>query len=200
MAYKRASNEMFIEGAIKTVAAVGIENTRTKDVAEYAGFSEATLFRHYPTKEALLKAAFLYVDKQLSNILTTSKYIRNPDGTPFQDVLHQIWREVFQYLLDNPEETIFLIRYRYSALYTNEVRSQREAYNGAFVNAYKAFEGHFGQNRHSYQGFLINYIFELTLCFAEKIVQNKVVNTPEVELLLWRAINAAVRELMQMKD
>lgn len=42
VAYKRSSDEIFIKGTIKTVAEIGIENMRTKHVADYAGFTEAT--------------------------------------------------------------------------------------------------------------------------------------------------------------
>ena len=55
VAYRRASDEIFIEGTIKTVAAIGIENMRTKHVADYAGFTEATMFRRFPSKEILLR-------------------------------------------------------------------------------------------------------------------------------------------------
>ena len=197
MAYKRAMDEMFIEGAIRTVAAVGIENTRTKDVAEYTGFSEATLFRRFGTKEGLLKSTFLSIDKEISDILMESAYIRDPDDTPFELALYAIWRRVYHYLLEHRDETIFLIRYRYSSLYTDEVRSQREAYNGGFEKAYAVFEQHFGSFKHTYRGFLINYIFELTLCFAEKIITGKVENIPEVERSVWAAITAALKVMTE---
>lgn len=58
MAYRKSTDESFIEGAIKTVAEIGIENTRTKQVADYAGFTEATMYRRFPSKELLLREAF----------------------------------------------------------------------------------------------------------------------------------------------
>ena len=76
--------------------------------------------------------------------------------------------------LENKEETIFLIRYRYSSLYTEEVRSKRQAYNGGFDRAYAVFEKHLGSSDRSYRGFLINYIFEMTLCISEKIIAGKI--------------------------
>lgn len=84
MAYRRASDEIFIEGTIKTVAEIGIENMRTKHVADYAGFTEATMYRLFPTKTILLRDAFLSVDKKISDILTQSSFIRNPEKTPFE--------------------------------------------------------------------------------------------------------------------
>lgn len=193
MAYKRASDEIFIEGAVKTVAEVGIENMRTKHVADYAGFTEATMYRRFPSKEILLREAFLYIDKKISDILTQSSYIRNPGDTPFGLAVYAIWHEVFRYLTGHKEETIFLIRYRYSSLYTEEVRSKRQAYNGGFDEAYAVFEKHFGSSDRSYRGFLINYIFEMTLCFAEKIIAGKLEDNEDTEQGIWLAVSSAVK-------
>lgn len=46
------------------VAKYGMENTRTKDVVDYAGFSEATMYKMFPSKEILLREAFLYIEEQ----------------------------------------------------------------------------------------------------------------------------------------
>lgn len=193
MAYRRATDAIFIEGAIKTVAKIGIENTRTKDVAEYAGFSEATMYRRFPTKEILLREAFLYIDKQVSSILTQSNYIRNPDDTSDDLTVYAIWNQVFRYLIEHNVETIFLIRYRYSALYTEEVRNMRQAYNGGFDKANLVFEKYLGSTDRLYTGFLIDYIFEMTLCFAEKIVSGKLEDNERIEQGVWLAVSSAVK-------
>ena len=192
VAYRRASDEIFIKGTIKAVAELGIENMRTKHVADYAGFTEATMYRRFSSKEILLREAFLYTDKKISDILTQSSYIRKPDDTPFELAIYAIWHKVFRYLVGHKEETIFLIRYRYSSLYTEEVRSKRQAYNGGFDKAYAVFEKHLGCSDHSYRGFLINYIFEMTLCFAEKIVTDLLEDTEETERIIWMCVMNSV--------
>lgn len=91
------------------------------------------------------------------------------------------------------EETIFLIRYRYSSLYTEEVRSKRQAYNGGFDKAYAVFEKHLGCSECSYQGFLINYIFKMTLRFAEKIIAGKLEDNGDTERGIRPAVSSAVK-------
>ena len=199
MAYRRSSDEIFIEGTIKTVAAIGIENMRTKHVADYAGFTEATMYRRFSSKEILLREAFLHIDKKVSAMLTQSAYIRNPDDTPFELAVYAIWHKVFRYLVEHKEETIFLIRYRYSSLYTEEVRSMRQAYNGGFDKAYAVFEKHLGSSERSYRGFLINYIFEMTLCFAEKIIAGKLEDNEDTEQEIWLAVSSAVNSLTRKR-
>lgn len=191
--YRRASDKIFIEGTIQTVAKIGIENIRTKDVAEYAGFSEATMYRLFPTKEILLRDTFLYLDKQVSSILTQSAYFRKPDDTPFELALYAILHKVFRYLIGHKEETIFLICYRYSSLYTEDVRSKRQAYNGGFDKAYEAFEKHFGSSDQSYREYLLTYIFEMTLCFAEKVITGKLEDNQKTEQGIWLAVSSPVK-------
>ena len=193
MAYKRASDELFIEGAIKAVAENGIENMRTKQVAGYAGFSEATMFRSFPSKEILLRDAFLYIDNQISNIVTKSAFIRNPGDTTLEHGMYAIWHKVYRYLIDNGNKTIFFIRYRCSSLYSDKVRNRRQAYNGGFDKAYAGFEKYLGSSDRSYRGFLINYIFEMTLCFAEKIIDGKLEDNEETEQGIWLAVSSAVK-------
>lgn len=200
MALKKACDDIFIESTIRLVSQIGIENTRTRDVAEMAGFSEATLFRHFETKEDLLNRTFLYVDEELSNILTKNAYIRQPDNTPFEFALYHIWHQIYRFLLDHPEETIFLIRFRYSSLYTNEIREKREAYNGAFDRAYEVIERALNLAGGTYRGVLVNYIFEVTLCFTEKIINGRIEDNESIEYKIWTSVYTALKTFANMKE
>lgn len=193
---KETYEDLFIEGVIKITAKVGVENLRTRQIAEYADYSEATLFRIFNTKEDVLRAAFLKVDKKISDILSQSVYFRADSDLPFEKSLYLVWQKVYRYLLDNREETVFLLRYRYSSLYSDEVRGSREAYNGAFDPVYTVFENHFGTDAAPYRGFIVNYIFEMTMCFAEKVISGKVEDTPETEYRVWAAVISAVNAIL----
>lgn len=186
----------FIEGAIKQVAAVGIENVRTKQIAAYGEKSEATMYSHFRSKEELLREAFLVVDKRVSALLTENKYVTGEEKADFDKMVYEIWHGVYRYLIDNPEQTLFLIRYRYSAYYNDEVRARRQAYSGSFEKVYKYIDGIFLTPDTTYREFLINYIFELSLAFSEKIISGRVQDTPEMEERLWKAINGAVYNML----
>ena len=193
MSYRRSSDEIFIEGAIKTVAEIGIENLRTKHIADYADFTEATMYRRFPSKEAILREAFLYVDKRISNILTQSAFIRKPEDKPFESAAYAVWHKIYRYLIEHEEETVFLIRYRYSSYYTDEVRAMRQAYNGSFDRVYAVFDKYFGCTDHSRREYLFNYIFEMTLCFTEKVVTGKMEDNRESEQGVWTAVSSVAK-------
>ena len=188
MPKKRAYEDVFIDAAIHVVYEGGIENLRTKDVADLTGFSEATLFRFFQTKEILLRSTFLYVDKRISDILSQSAYVLHSDDTPHELVLYGIWHKVYRHLIENQEETICLIRYRYSSLYSPEVRKMREAYNGGLDRAYEVFERKMGELNGTSWQLLLNNMFEVTLCFAEKIITGRLEDTEETEGSIWTII------------
>ena len=197
MAYKKASNLNFIEGTIHTVAEIGIENMRTKHVAEYAEYSEATMYRMFPTKEILLRDTFLYIDRQISQLVTGSPFMRSPGRVSYDAGMYAVWRRVYRYLLEHREETIFLIRYRYSSLYTDEVRRMRQVYNGGFDSVNAVFEKKYGKTACTYSEFMLNYIFEMTLSFAEKVINGSIKDTPDTEDTVWLAVSSAVNAWSQ---
>lgn len=193
---KKASKELFFEGTIHAVANVGMENLRTKMVADSAGFSEAAMFRYFSSKDDLLCQTFLEVDRRVSNVFMDLFRKTNLKTESFIDATHRIWKQIYRYLIEHGNETLYLIRFRYSALYTDEIRSMRQAYGGSFEHIYVILEERFGSAINTYREFLVNYIFELTLCFAEKILTGRVKDSEVVENRLWAAITGAIGNLL----
>ena len=193
----KATKDVFIEKTLQTVAEVGMENLRTKMVADAAGFSEATMFRFFPDKDKMLCDTFLEVDRRVSEAFLKSFETKALAEHSVADVMHEVWFKMYAYLLSHREETLYLIRFRYSALYTDEIRIQRMAYNGAFDNAYAALVEKGGVSRETYRGFMLNYMFEMTLCFAEKIVTGRLQNSKEMENRLWEAVSAAANVFLK---
>lgn len=193
----KATKELFLEKTIQAVAQVGMENLRTKMVADFAGFSEATMFRFFPDKDSMLCETFLEVDRRVSEV-----FLNDFDGDEFAhrpagEILHDNWLRMYSYLISHKEETLYLIRFRYSALYTDRIRARRMAYNGAFEKPYECLLKVGVLGKETYRGFLINYLFEMTLCFAEKIVSGRLANSPEMEEQMWKAIYAASEVFME---
>lgn len=179
---------MFIKATVHTVASVGLENTRTKDIASRSGFTEATMYRLFPTKELLLQETFLHIDRRISNLVMQNSYILHPDKTPRELLIYAMWLKVYRYLLEHPEETLFLIRYRYSSLYTEEVRRKRDLNNGSFDRVYAAMERDLGKATMMSWPQRINSVFETTLCFAERIITGELADTDETEFGMWSLI------------
>src|SRR5690625_7563583 len=78
------------DAALELFVTHGYSATSTVSIAERAGVSEMTLFRHFPTKEALLLA------DPFDPIMAEAVRDRPPDEPPLQAlarVIGEAWRE-----------------------------------------------------------------------------------------------------------
>lgn len=189
----------FIDATIKIVAQVGLENLRTKQIAGATGMSEATMYMHFGSKEEILNTTFLTLDRRFSDLLTKNKQvIAVMNGHCSLDAeAYGIWAKVYRYLVEHREETLFAIRYRYSSYYTDEIRRQRRAYSGDFDSVYRVLGKYFSETDIFYCGFIVNYVFELTLSFAEKIITGRMEDTPALQQHIWLGIREAIKKLME---
>ncbi len=187
------TKERLMKAAIELTADYGIENVTVRRIADMLGYSEATLYRHFGSRDELLTEAFISVDSKISSRFLDSPHLKEASDD-VMSAIHLIWHDVYRYLLDNPKETIFLIRFRYSSLYS-EVRSRRKAYDGSFDEAVAFIGSASKADDFTYKGFLPNYIFELTLCFAVKVISGVFPDTEQTAEKLWKVITAACQSL-----
>lgn len=200
MAYRKAFDEVFIKGTIQTVAKLGIEKTRTKFIAEHAGFSEATMYKMFPSKEDLLRDTFLYLDKKIADMLRQGTNARNSCNEPSKSGLYAIWYRIYRYLLNHKEEALFMIRYRYSSLYTEEVSEMRKEYEGSYDKVYDLLDEQLGEIDEEVKNFLLNYAFEVTLCFVEKILSGKLEDDKEIESYIWLTVSNTARSWLLVRE
>lgn len=194
------TREDYMTTAITLTAKYGIENVSVRRLANSMKMTEAALYRHYSGRDELLEKTFLATDSKLSDIFMQNFFVHGFSGEPFEEVIHQVWKVLYQYLLDHPEEALFLVRYRYSSLYIDEVRSMRKAYDGTFDKIYETFEANLGSHTQTYRGFLISNIFEVTLSFAEKVATGRMVADENLENMLWSFIKAEIAVLLAPSD
>lgn len=190
----------YYDATIKMVYKLGLESLRTKHIACEAGYSEASMYGLFKCKEDILRETFFEVDRRLSSILLESPLVDRMEELGFLNAAEQIWREVYRYLLEHKEETIFLIRYRYSAYYNEEIRNQRMSYNGSYDKVYDVTDKYLGKTSIYYRGFLVGWMFEVTLCMAERVIMGHMKDTQELQDNLWLMIKAAVTTGVFKKD
>lgn len=189
----------FVDATIKIVAQAGLENLRTKQIAAESGMSEATMYTHFGSKEEILNTTFLILDRRLSDLLTKNKLVQAVlDGTySLHNVAYEIWAKVYRYLITHWEETIFVIRYRYSSYHTDEIRHMRRAYSGDFDGVYRIIGDYFSNPNLACCEFSVNYAFEMTFSFAEKIISGRIEDTPELQQRIWLGIKESIKQLME---
>ncbi len=102
--------EQIIEGATRLFAEKGFRGATTKEIAKSLSISEALMFRHFPSKEALYRAI-------LKKRMAGSRGFRLPKGALRSGDDDRVFRSIAAYLIrKNTEDPALLRLLLYSAL------------------------------------------------------------------------------------
>jgi len=129
--------------AIKIFAEKGFANTSTSEIAEEAGVAEATIFRHYGTKENLLLSITLPFLKDLiprmAEELFTELMAQNP-GT-FEQFIRGLLKNRIEFIKENNLTTAREIQNALKDVFASTLEEMLEA----------ELEDHLGYSRYDYK-------------------------------------------------
>lgn len=100
------------EAAIHLFAEQGIQETSTRDLAARAGVAEGSLYRHFPSKNAMVKALF---DKHYSGLAERWDGLAHQESDP-REKLSVILRDICKLHDEEPERFRFLLLIQHQAL------------------------------------------------------------------------------------
>jgi len=109
------TQENLLNSAIRIVAEGGAGAARTRAIARAAGVTEAAIYKHYPSKDALLRAAYRRVVDQM----VAEKQQLAEQDLPFRQTVEKWVRLTFESFDMSPDA------FRY-VLLTRETRSDEE--------------------------------------------------------------------------
>ncbi|MBB3111196.1 AcrR family transcriptional regulator [Paenibacillus phyllosphaerae] len=113
--------QRIVESAIALFAEKGYANTSTSEIARASGVAEATIFRHYGTKDNLLLSVIVPFLKEFNPLLMQDviQTVKPEDHETFEDFLTALLRNRAAFLQENKE--IFQIVVK-ELLYREELR------------------------------------------------------------------------------
>lgn len=103
----RATRARLIRAALELFTTQGFRGTTTPEIAQRAGVAEATIYRHFPGKEALLAAACLEAQSH-GKVLIAEEDQRA--GTDLRDGLTRIGRQLIDLAQHDPALLRMLLR------------------------------------------------------------------------------------------
>ncbi|HSV85590.1 MAG TPA: TetR/AcrR family transcriptional regulator [Levilinea sp.] len=124
------TRERIAMAALKHYLSSGIKKTSMEDVAAEAGLTRVTIYRYYPDKKNLVKAAFLYVVDKLQQVYRA--IIEAPE-TDLEEALERTGK-VFYTL---PQGDLRLAQYELSRLYPDVWRLYLQARNEALDSIFE---------------------------------------------------------------
>jgi AcrR family transcriptional regulator len=102
-----------LAAALEVFAERGFHGARTRELAKRAGVSEALVFSHFPTKEALIRAIFDYVGFEERIRVMEERFSRMPPRQALLSLAEhvldnlrqqpEIFRVIFHGILETPE-------------------------------------------------------------------------------------------------
>lgn len=175
------SRRLMMNAAIKIVAERGFEGFTTKRWASTAGVAEGSLYYHFKSKNDLLEQTFYYIDHEVADLYSdvTDVFGKIRDGKDLAAYLTDGWKRYYEYLVKNPEKTLFYYRYLTSPRYNENVQKSQFAY-------FASFQKQLDQNPKlgylkdkANWNILWTYVVETTVSFAFRVVTGSIENTDE---------------------
>lgn len=114
--------EKYFRSVMETTCKIGLENITVRSMAKTLGVSEAALYRHFIGKDQLLSETYFYAESLFWDRFATEIYSHGFSDTLFSEILEQVWIGIFNYLRADDVLAVFLLRYRASAEYTDQIR------------------------------------------------------------------------------
>jgi AcrR family transcriptional regulator len=175
------SRKLMMNAAIKIVAERGFEGFTTKRWAATAGVAEGSLYYHFKSKNDLLDQTFFYIDEEIADLYSDVTDVYKDMKSPKELSVYLIdgWKRYYNYLVSNPERTLFYYRYLTSPRYNEKVQKNQFAYFASFQKWVKGNEALNDIRKKVNWNVLWTYIVETTVSFAFRIVTGGIENTEE---------------------
>ncbi|WP_428466119.1 TetR/AcrR family transcriptional regulator [Photobacterium minamisatsumaniensis] len=107
-----SKQQQILQTALTLFAQQGISTTTTASIAKQAGVATGTLFHHFPTKQALIRALHLQTKTKLASAMTSQP----PEGTLRQQVQHY-WEQALHWALSHPDDVQFMLLFNHDPDY-----------------------------------------------------------------------------------
>ena len=166
--------QSFIDSAIRIVARDGMEKTTTKAIAAEAKLNEAYIYKCFSGKDELLSAALHMEDENFANLLQKTLPIMHMQGFSWKERAYILWKKSWDFILKEPADCIFYIRYYYSAsCRIHAYETHLACFKPLIEKASKSFKPATNMDM------LIHQIFSTMLFFASRVLGGELENSEE---------------------
>lgn len=175
--------QTFIRSIVRVVARDGLERATTKAISVEADLNEAYIYRCFRGKEDLLAKALNMEDVNLARLLQELlPQIDRPEVSFKQGAL-ELWKQVWAFILEEPDDCVFYIRYYYSAsFYAEAYRMHLECYQPFIDQMSRYFKP--GTNMRM----LAHQLFSTMLFFAYRVMTGEMEDNEQTTLWTFEQI------------
>lgn len=163
-----------IRSVVAVVARDGMERTTVGSIAAEAGVSQSALYRCFQNKNDLLRATLLSEDEGFVNLVLELLPVLDERSLAWQDRCWNLWKPVWDFIIDPKEDCVFYIRYYYSE---NFRRYAKEEHERKFAPLRERLRPYFQTGRRDLV--LLHQTFETMLSYAYRVMTGELTNDEE---------------------
>jgi len=123
-----------LKASLSLISEHGFHGTPMSMIAQEADVGAGTIYRYFENKEALINELFLEIKGEISQAMLKDF---NPEaGT--EKIFRKIWRNTFDYCVQNPKKMVFLEQYHNSPFQTPEIEAATLQYLAPVISVFEA--------------------------------------------------------------
>lgn len=134
---KQEIKEKLRRSVFHIVTTEGIERLSVRRISAGCGLSDPYIYQCYSDVPDLLADAFMQIDGEVADLVQdiVKKRIKDSDFDKEADIDYRlIWNPYWEYLMENPERTVFYWRYYQSGYYSEELHAIRKKNYSIFAD------------------------------------------------------------------
>lgn len=183
--------------AIKGVREYGLEGVRVQNISKLAGLTQGAMYRYFESKDDLMTACFVHVDKQAAAIFDHMQFDPQALAKGPAEAIRSLWLPYFRFWTSHPDETVFYHRFRDSAAFPKYDRERDAGYFSAFAWMVNAFMTTFPGLRRINQDLLWLHVLTTTVLYAKYVVEGMLPNDEETENAIFQLMIGGLSEYIK---
>lgn len=177
-----------LRATCKAVRQYGVDGVRIQNISELAGLSPGALYRYFDSKETLLEACFVDVDRRVAELferieLDRDKMLDDPIAG-----IRDMWLSYFRFWKDRPDETVFYNSFRNTPGFRAFDKERDTSYFHALVRLLEQLRELFPGLRDMNQKIFCIHILGMTVTYARCVVEGILPDTEKTEDEVFRIL------------
>lgn len=186
--------------AMRAVRQYGLEGVRVQNVSEFAEISPGTIYRYFESKDQLLAACFIHVDKQAAAIFERLEFDPRTMLADPMGAIRELWLPYFRFWTAHPDETVFYHRFRDSAFFPKYDKARDASYFSSFARMVHAFMRAFPSLRSINQDLLWLHVLTSTIMYAKYVVEGILPNNQDTEHTVFQLLTTGLSGYLRLED
>ena len=186
------SHRELIDGTIRTVANIGLENTTTDAICKESGLNVSTIYRFYNTKEELIADAFSITDEEFLGVILNGFSVLRYESVDYESRCHVLFLKTWEFIMARQSELLFYIRYYYSISFQ---KYSKEAHIRRFAPLFEKMKTAFTETADVRM--VMHHILDTLLDEAQKQVSDSKTDNAIAGEKCFRLIFAVVRSYVK---